>query len=560
MSPATSTPDTIVLVHGFWVTPRSWEHWIDALRGQGLPRPRARLPRLRGRGRGAQRRPDADRGASRSRRSSSTSRRVVGELDAPPIIIGHSAGGVFTQILLDHGFGAAGVAINSAPTEGVKARAAVAGASRRSRCSRTRPTATAPSASRSSSGTTRSPTRSARRSPGGSTSATTSRRPARSSGAACWPTSIPGHDDTWVDYHNDARAPLLFISGSEDHLMPPKIQQSNAKHYKSDTVTEVKEFDGPHLLPARAGLGGGRRLRPGLGARARGRSRAGSVTDVRLTHVGGPTVLDRGRRLAAARPTRRSTPPAGGTPSAGAPSSRKLAGPAIAAADIGPIDAVLLTHDHHADNLDDAGRALLPSAGAVVTTAPGARRLGGRRPRPRAVGRRRGSRRRAGRRSRSRPRRAATGPPHARSIVGDVIGFALRWDGQDARRAVDLRRHRPLRRRARGRRAGVRVDTALLHLGAVRFPVTGPAALHDDRPRRRRAVPADPPAHGRPGPLRGLEALPRGPGRDRARVRRRAGGAPAQRALAAARRGSRLDPAESPRQVSPALTVRRSAS
>ena len=34
--------------------------------------------------------------------------------------MGHSAGGVFTQVLLDHGFGAAGVAINSAPTEGVK--------------------------------------------------------------------------------------------------------------------------------------------------------------------------------------------------------------------------------------------------------------------------------------------------------------------------------------------------------------------------------------------------------------------------------------------------------
>ena len=34
--------------------------------------------------------------------------------------------------------------------------------------------------------------------------------------------------------------------------MPPKIQQSNAKHYKAEgTVTEVKEFEGPHLLPAR---------------------------------------------------------------------------------------------------------------------------------------------------------------------------------------------------------------------------------------------------------------------------------------------------------------------
>jgi pimeloyl-ACP methyl ester carboxylesterase len=43
---------------------------------------------------------------------------VIDELPAPKIIIGHSAGGAFTQILLDHGKGVAGVALNSAPTEG----------------------------------------------------------------------------------------------------------------------------------------------------------------------------------------------------------------------------------------------------------------------------------------------------------------------------------------------------------------------------------------------------------------------------------------------------------
>jgi pimeloyl-ACP methyl ester carboxylesterase len=65
----------------------------------------------------------------------------------------------------------------------------------------------------------------------------------------------PGHQDTWVDFKNHERAPLLFISGSEDHLMPPKVQQSNAKHYKSDnTITEVKEYEGyAHLLPAQEG-------------------------------------------------------------------------------------------------------------------------------------------------------------------------------------------------------------------------------------------------------------------------------------------------------------------
>jgi len=63
----------------------------------------------------------------------------------------------------------------------------------------------------------------------------------------------PGHQDTFVNYHNDQRAPLLFISGSDDNLMPPSVQRSNAKHYKSNTITEVKQYPGPHLLPSRDG-------------------------------------------------------------------------------------------------------------------------------------------------------------------------------------------------------------------------------------------------------------------------------------------------------------------
>ena len=58
-----------------------------------------------------------------------------------------------------------------------------------------------------------------------------------------------------MNYHNDDRAPLLFVAGSEDNIMPPKVQWSNAAHYKSQkTVTEVVEFGGkPHLLPAAPG-------------------------------------------------------------------------------------------------------------------------------------------------------------------------------------------------------------------------------------------------------------------------------------------------------------------
>ncbi len=55
----------------------------------------------------------------------------------------------------------------------------------------------------------------------------------------------------------------------------------------------------------------------------------------------------------------------------------KTTRPAIALADIGPIDAVLLSHDQHADNLDNSGRDFLSTVPRVFTTAAGAKRLGG---------------------------------------------------------------------------------------------------------------------------------------------------------------------------------------
>ena len=268
MSPEGSAPDTIVLIHGFWVTPRSWEHWIDHYEARGF---RVLAPAYPGF--------EVEVEALNADPSPIEAltvpaiiehlESVIGELDAPPIIMGHSAGGAFTQILLDHGFGAAGVAINSAPDRGRRRRPALADQGDASRCSRTRPTATA------RSGFTLEQWHYAFTNTFSEeeSRALYERYHVPASGAIFWGSALanihPGHDDTYVDYNNDDRAPLLFISGSEDHLMPPKIQQSNAKHYKSDTVTEVKEFEGPHLLPAAAGLGGGRRLRAGLGARPR---------------------------------------------------------------------------------------------------------------------------------------------------------------------------------------------------------------------------------------------------------------------------------------------------
>jgi L-ascorbate metabolism protein UlaG (beta-lactamase superfamily) len=55
----------------------------------------------------------------------------------------------------------------------------------------------------------------------------------------------------------------------------------------------------------------------------------------------------------------------------------KLAGPALSAAQIGAVDAVLLSHDQHADNLDHSGKDFLKRSKRVLTTQAGAKRLGG---------------------------------------------------------------------------------------------------------------------------------------------------------------------------------------
>jgi L-ascorbate metabolism protein UlaG (beta-lactamase superfamily) len=192
---------------------------------------------------------------------------------------------------------------------------------------------------------------------------------------------------------------------------------------------------------------------------------------LRITHIGGPTTLIEvgGWRILTDptfdEPGRRYSFGWGAF-------SRKRAGPAVAAADLPPLDAVLLSHDHHADNLDNAGRRLLSRAPVVLTTVAGARRLGGT-----AVGLSPWSG--TVLRQPGRPTVHITGTParHGpallRPITGQVTGFALTWPGQRHGAlwiSGDTVLHDGLRELARR----LTVGTALVHLGGVRFPVTGP--------------------------------------------------------------------------------------
>src|SRR5664279_4272239 len=117
-SPEPAVPDTIVLVHGLWMTPLSWEHWIERFTAAGY---RVLAPAWPGM--------DVDIEELRSDTSAiddlgieeilDSYESVIRGLERAPIIMGHSFGGAFTEILLDRGLGAAGVAIDAAGVRGI---------------------------------------------------------------------------------------------------------------------------------------------------------------------------------------------------------------------------------------------------------------------------------------------------------------------------------------------------------------------------------------------------------------------------------------------------------
>jgi len=98
------------------------------------------------------------------------------------------------------------------------------------------------------------------------------------------------------------------------------------------------------------------------------------MPDLTVTLVGGPTaLLEYGGLRLLTDPT---LDPAGTGYELPTYALRKTKGPALDADAVSGVDVVLLSHDHHFDNLDRAGRSLLATAGRVLTTVDGAERLG----------------------------------------------------------------------------------------------------------------------------------------------------------------------------------------
>ena len=236
----TPAPDTIVMIHGLWMNSRSWEHWSDRYRAAGFvviddgwPGMDVEVEALR--------RNPAPIADLTIQRIVDHYQRIISRLEHPPIIIGHSFGGAFTQVLLDRGLGAAGVAIGAAAVRGVKKL----------------PLSTL----RTGWPILRNPLNRRRAVP-----ISLEQFHYRFSNHLSIEKSAPlyerycvpgaGHvlfegaaanlnpkSALKVDFRNDRRAPLLFIAGGIDHVSPPSVNKSNVKHYrKSPAITDYKEF------------------------------------------------------------------------------------------------------------------------------------------------------------------------------------------------------------------------------------------------------------------------------------------------------------------------------
>ncbi len=164
--------------------------------------------------------------------------------------------------------------------------------------------------------------------------------------------------------------------------------------------------------------------------------------------------------------------PAGGRYSFGwGTGSTKLTDSPISPDSLGAIDAVLLSHDHHEDNLDKAGRAFLPKAKRVLTTTSGERRLRGN---AEGLANWQSTVLESGdTKIKITATPAQHGPLIVRPFAGQTIGFMLEWDGQQNGALYitgDTIFYHGVEKVAKR----FTVSVGIFHLGRASFPVTGP--------------------------------------------------------------------------------------
>jgi pimeloyl-ACP methyl ester carboxylesterase len=236
----------LVLIHGAWLSARSWENYVDYFGKRGFAVSAPEWPRKHGDV--EEMRESADESAGLGvQEIVDHYAALIRELERPPVLIGHSYGGLFVELLLDRGLGRAGVAMSPAPPKGILAlpfSTLKAGAPALAHPSKWHGVVTL--------------------TPEEFTYAFVNTLPPDGAAAAYERYAVPEtgqifyeagfanfhlHPPTEVHFKNAERAPLLVVGAAEDHTVPASLAKAAYKRYeKSPAKTDYLEFEGrPHL-------------------------------------------------------------------------------------------------------------------------------------------------------------------------------------------------------------------------------------------------------------------------------------------------------------------------
>jgi pimeloyl-ACP methyl ester carboxylesterase len=232
----------IVLIHGLWLTPRSWEGWKARFEERGHEVLAPAWPRMEGEVEALRRNPSVMNGLGVAEVVDHYDGIVRG-LGTPPVIMGHSFGGLVTELLLDRGLGAAGVALSPAPVKGVlrlpPAELRTVFPALRNPANRKKTVELTPKQFRWAFTNTMSDE---------DAQVAYDRYQVPGPGRVLFQAGFANFNPravTKVDFHKDDRPPLLVVGNDQDHTVPASVSREAAKRLgKSTAVVDYKEFAG----------------------------------------------------------------------------------------------------------------------------------------------------------------------------------------------------------------------------------------------------------------------------------------------------------------------------
>lgn len=232
----------VVFIHGLWLHATSWQPWVDLFRESGYDPIAPGWPGEPGTVEEARQHPDAVANLGIDDVTDHYAEIIKG-LPAPPVLVGHSFGGLITEKLLGQGHGAAGVAIDPAQIKGVlplplaQLRSGLPALGNPANLHRA--VELTEKEFRFGFGNALPDDESDRLFQ--AYAIPSPARPLFQAAAA----NFVLHSPAAVDTDNASRGPLLLISGTADHTVPDVVTRSTFKQYRDSTaITHLKKFEG----------------------------------------------------------------------------------------------------------------------------------------------------------------------------------------------------------------------------------------------------------------------------------------------------------------------------